>query len=47
MEDRIPKWLYYHCEVCYKKDGYHERYACIVDIENTVSLQKILYINSI
>ena len=38
MEDRIPRWLHYHCDVCCKKDGYYERWACIVDIENTVLL---------
>jgi len=35
-------------KICYEKGGYHGRYACIIEVENAVSLQRcILQINGL
>jgi len=29
MEDRIPRWLQHHHEMCCEKGGHHGRQACV------------------
>ena len=38
IEDGIPGWLQYRCKMCCKKDGYHERRACIIGDNITVGM---------
>ena len=50
MEDRIPRWLQHHHEMCCEKGGYHGRRACMVQrwfhCGDVVSGQMDLYMTS-
>ena len=38
MKDKIPRWLYHHCEMCYEKGGCCGRQALIFDKEYTMEI---------
>jgi len=33
VKDGIPRWLQHCYKTCYKKDGCHERWACMITLQ--------------